>query len=203
MPAALTCWQTFIDRAELARQSDSRVVEEFNGLRFFTAVSDARAEKGKHLAPRPIGEGVEQAHIVGVVERHPPFVAIQKDAHPLREGSQLQFRPGLRARRALIAVPHPQRPVAGLGAQLDAGTSVYSFQGHAQVPLRFGAHLHLPVVSAGLKALRRQHVDALNETLVVLRVGEDNVTLDCSSFVPGNVDARVRRVHIKRQWGGA
>lgn len=178
-------------------------MEEFNGLRFFTAVADARAEKGEYLAPWPVGKGVEQAHIVGVVERHPPFVAIQKDAHPLRKGSQLQFRPGLRACRALIPVPHPQRPVAGLRAQLDAGTSVYCFQGHAQVPLRFGAHLHLPVVSARLKALGRQHVDALDETLVVLGVGEDNITLDCSSFVPGNVDARVRRVRIKRQWGGA
>ena len=60
----------------LARQSHSRVVEEFDGLRSLTAPTDARAEEWEHFAPRPIGERVEQTHVVGVVEGHSSLLAV-------------------------------------------------------------------------------------------------------------------------------
>lgn len=60
----------------LARQSDRRVVEEFDRQRFLSAVTDARTEEGERLAPRPVGERVQQAHIIGVVEGDPPLLAV-------------------------------------------------------------------------------------------------------------------------------
>lgn len=71
----------------LARQSDSRVVEELDRLRFLASVTNAWAEEGEHLAPRPVGERVQQAHIVGVVEGHPPLLAVQEHPEPLRGGA--------------------------------------------------------------------------------------------------------------------
>lgn len=62
--------------AILTRQSDRWVVEEFDRLRFLTAATNARAEEGEHLAPRPIGERVEQTHIISIVEGYPPLLAV-------------------------------------------------------------------------------------------------------------------------------
>lgn len=60
----------------LARQSHSRVVEESDGLRSLTAPADARAEEGEHFAPRPVGERVQQTHVVGIVEGHSSLLAV-------------------------------------------------------------------------------------------------------------------------------
>lgn len=182
----------------LARQSDRRVVEEFDRRRFLTAATDARAEEGERLAPRPVGERVEQTHIVGVVEGHPPLLAVQEHPEPLRGRAELQPRPGLRAGRVLAPVTQPQRPVAAFGAQLDASVPVDRLGGHAKVPLGFGAHFYLPVVSSWLEALGGQDVDALEETLAVVRVLDHDVTLDSQGFISGDVNVGVRRVDIKR-----
>lgn len=60
----------------LARQSDRRVVEELDRLRSLSAAANARAEEGERLASRPVGERVEQTHVIGVKEGHPPLLAV-------------------------------------------------------------------------------------------------------------------------------
>ena len=182
----------------LARQRNRRVVEEFDRLRFLTAVTDARAEEGEHLAPRPIGEGVEQAHIVCVVEGHPPLLAVQENAEPLRGGAELQPGPGLGAGEVLVPVTQPQSPVAAFWTQLDPRVSVHGLRGHAQVPFGFGAHFYLPVVAPRVEALGSQNVNALEEALAVFRVPCHALAFDHQSFIPGDSDARVSCVNIKR-----
>lgn len=183
------------------RQSSRRVVEELYRLRFLAAVADARAEEGEGLVPRPVGKRVEQTHIISVVEGDPPLVAVQENPEPLWGTSDLQPRPGLRSRRVLVPVTQPQSPVAAFWAQLDPSAPVYVLQGHAQIPFRAGAHFYLPVVSTGLEALRSQDVDALEEALVVVRVMAHDVRFDRHRFVPGDLNARVCCVDIKRQRG--
>lgn len=182
----------------LATQSDRWVVEEFNRLRFLTAVTNARAEEGEYLAPRPVGERVEQTHIICVVEGYPPLLTVQEHPEPLRGRTEVQPGPGLRAGGVLVPITQPQRPVAAFGAQLDPSAPAYGLRGHAQVPLGFGAHFYLPVVSACLEALGGQNVDTLEETLVVVRMWDHDVTLNCHGFVTGDLDAWVRCVNIKR-----
>lgn len=58
-------------------------------------IADARAEEGENLPPWPVGERIEQTHIVGVVEGHPPLLAVQEHTDPLRGTSQVQPGPGL------------------------------------------------------------------------------------------------------------
>lgn len=152
----------------LAGQRDGRVVQQFHWLRRLSALVDAGAEEGEHLAPGPVGERVEQPHVVCVVEGHPPFFAVQEDPQPPRRRAQAKPRPRLRAGRALVPVAHPQGPVAVLRAQLDLSQPVYGLRGHAHVPFGFGTHVHLPVMSARLETLRGQDVHALEEALVVV-----------------------------------
>lgn len=116
----------------------------------------------------------------------------------MRGGGGLQPRPGLRSGRVLVPVAQPQRPVAAFRAQLNPSVPVYGLRGDAQVPLGFGAHFYLPVVSARLEALGSQDVDALEETLAVVHIWNHSVTFDCHGFVPGDVDAWVRCVSIER-----
>lgn len=172
-------------------------MQEFNNLRFGPAVTDARAEEGEHFAPRPAAERVQQTHFISVVERHPPLVAVQENPDPLRGRHELQPRPRLRPRPVLVPVAQPQGPVATLGAQLDPSAPVHRLRGHAQVPLRTAAHLHLPVVSTRLETLGSQDVDALQEALAVARMGGHDLTLHCYQFVPGDVNARVSCVDIE------
>lgn len=65
-----------IDGLQLAMQGLSGVMQELYGLQAVSPVTDARAEEGEHFASRPVLEGVEQAHVVGVVEGHFPLVAV-------------------------------------------------------------------------------------------------------------------------------
>lgn len=153
---------------QLAGQSDGRVVQQFDWLRWGSAVVNAGAEEGERLAPRPVGERVEQAHVVCVVEGHPPLFTVQEDPQPLRRAAQLKPRPRLRAGRALVPVAHSQGPVAVLGAQPDLTHPVYALGGYAHIPFGFGTHLHLPVMSARLETLRGQDVHALEEALVAV-----------------------------------
>lgn len=173
-------------------------MQEFNKLRSAPAVADARAEEGEHFAPRPAAERVQQAHFVGVVERHSPLVAVQENPDPLRGRHQLQPGPRLRPGPVLVPVAQPQGPVAALGAQLDPGVPVHRLRGHAQVPLRAAAHLYLPVVPTRLETLGSQDVDALQEALAVARMGGHDLTLHCYQFVSGDVNARVSCVDIER-----
>lgn len=152
----------------LAGQGDGRVVQQFHWLRWVSAVVNAGAEEGEHLAPGPVGEGVEQAHVVCVVEGHPPFFKVQEDPQPLRRRAQLQPRPRLRAGRALVPVAHPQGPEPVLRAQLDLTQPVDGLGGHAHIPFGFGTHFHLPVMSPRLETLQGQDVHALEEALVVV-----------------------------------
>lgn len=62
--------------AILARHGRRRVVQESDWLSFLSGAADARAEEGVHLATRPIGERVEQTHIVRVIEGDPPLLAV-------------------------------------------------------------------------------------------------------------------------------
>lgn len=181
----------------LAGQSDGRVVQQFQWLRWVSAVVNAGAEEGEHLAPRPIGERVEQAHVVCVVEGHPPFFTVQEDPQPLRRRAQLKPRPRLRAGRALVPVAHPQGPVPVLRAQLDFTQPVYRLGGHAHIPFGFGTHFHLPVMSPRLETLRGQDVHALEEALVVVWIYAHIIQFQHRSFVHGDADAPVRRVIVK------
>lgn len=152
----------------LAGQRGGRVMQQFHGLRRLSALINAGAEEGEHLAPRPVGERVEQAHVVCVVEGHSPFFTVQEDPQPLRRRAQLKPRPRLRAGRALVPVAHPQGPVAVLRAQLDLTQPVYGLGGHAHIPFGSGTHFHLPVMAPRLETLRGQDVHALDEALVVV-----------------------------------
>lgn len=81
----------------LTRQGKRRVVQESDRLRPLTSVTDAWAEEGEHFAPWPVGEGVEEAHIISIVEGHPPLLTVQENPKPLRGAAELQPCPGLRA----------------------------------------------------------------------------------------------------------
>lgn len=187
----------------LAGQSDGGVVQKFNGLRWVSAVVNARAEEGERLAHRPVGERVEQAHVVCIVEGHPPLVTVQEDPQPLRHRAQLEPRPGLRAGPALVPVAHPQGPVTVLRAQLDPTHPVYGLGGHAHIPFGFGTHFHLPVMSARLETLGGQDVNTLEEALVVVWIDARIVHFQRRGFVHGDVDAPVGRVIVKCYRGRA
>lgn len=181
----------------LAGQSNGRVVQQFDWLRQVSAVADAGAEEGEHPAPRPVGERVEQAHVVCVVEGHPAFLTVQEDAHPLRRRAQLKPGPRLRAGRALVPVAHAQGPVPVLRAQLDLTQPVYGLGRHAHVPFGFGTHFHLPVMSPRLETLRSQDVHTLEEALVVVWIDAHIVQFQRRGFVHGHADAPVRCVFVK------
>lgn len=51
-------------------------MEELDRLRSLSAVGNARAEEGERLASRPVGERVEQAHVISVEEGHPPLFVV-------------------------------------------------------------------------------------------------------------------------------
>lgn len=187
----------------LAGQSDGGVVQKFNRLTWVYAVINARAEEGERLAPRPLGERVEQAHVVCIVEGHPPLVTVQEDPQPLRHRAQLKSGPRLRPGRALVPVAHPQGPVTVLRAQLDPTQSVYALRGHAHIPFGFGTHFHLPVMLARLETLGGQDVNALEEALVVVWIDAHIVRFQRRGFVHRDADAPVGRVIVKRYWGRA
>lgn len=174
-----------------ARQSDRWVMEEFDRLGLLIAVSNAWAEEGENLAPRPVGKRVEQAHVISVVEGHSPLLAVEENADPLKGRAELQPGPGLGASWTLVPVTEPQSPKSVFGTQLDPCAPVHCVRGHTQVPFGLRAHFDLPVVPAWLEALGSQDVNTLEETLVVVHVQYHAVTLECDGFVPGHSNARV------------
>lgn len=181
----------------LHAQRDSGMVEELDGQTALTVGTNAGAEEGEHPASRPIGERVNQTHVIGAEEGHPLVVTVQENADPFRGAAGLQPGPGLGACWELVTVAQPQRPVAILRAQLDTSVSVYGLRGHAQVPLGFRSNFHLPVVSAWLEALGGQNINTLEEALVVVVVGDGAATFDCQRFVSWDENAWVRCVDIK------
>lgn len=138
------------------------------------------------------------AHVSGVVERHLAAAVIQVNAHPpgrfggiyqavLRVGARLVLA------GAVAVVPLAQGPEAVLGAEADLLLPVDGGPGHAQAPGHLGAHLHLPVVSAGGVGLRAQHDVVEGEALrVVGQVGLDFPHLDAGA-AGGNPQAGVSR----------
>lgn len=73
----------------LARQRDGGVMEELDRVRLLIAVTYARAEKRENLASGPVGELVDQSHVISVVEGHSPLLTLQEDPDPLRGGDQV------------------------------------------------------------------------------------------------------------------
>ena len=100
-------------------------MEELDRQGCLAGIADARAEEWECCAPGPIGERVQQSHVLCIEEGHSPFLAIQEHSNPLGGASELQTGPGLGASPILVSVAEPQGPVTGLWAQLDPGLPVH------------------------------------------------------------------------------
>lgn len=146
------------------------------------------------------------AHVARVVKRHLAAAVIQVNAHPPgRPGgiyqAVLQVGARLVLASAVAVVPPAQRPEAVLWTEADLLLPVDGGPGHAQSPGRLGAHLHLPVVSAGGVGLRAQHDVVECEALrVVGQVGLDFAHLDAGA-AGGNPEAGVSSVWVEGHGG--
>lgn len=160
-------------------------------------------EVGKHrLLELCVGKSEKVAHVSCVVKGHLTAAAVQVNAHPSgRPGGiyQAVLRVGARLvlAGAIAVVPLAQGPEAVLGTQADLLLPVDRGPGHTQPPGRLGAHLHLPVVSAGGVGLRAQHDVVEGEALwVVGQVGLDFPHLDAGA-AGGNPEAGVGSVWVE------
>jgi len=132
------------------------------------------AEVGAELAGKPLPEGVEPGHVVGVVEDEEPLVVVQEDPHLLQLALDIEPGPGLGAGAVLVAVVHDDaiKPTAGLN--LDAALAGDGFVGQADHPLGLLGDHYLPVVDPTAERLRAQdrdlHVEAFGGVLQRLRV---------------------------------
>lgn len=117
-------------------------------------VALARAEVGAELARELLSEGVEPGHVVGIVEDEEALVIVQEDTHLVKLVTDVEPRPGLRARTVLIAVVHHNAVEAAARLDLDAALAARSLVGQPNHPLGLLCHHHLPVVDTTTEGLR-------------------------------------------------
>lgn len=129
------------------------------------SVALARAEVGAELARELLSEGVEPGHVVGIVEDEEALVIVQEDTHLVELVTDVEPRPGLRARAVLIAIVHHDAVEATARLDLDAALAARSLVGQPNHPLGLLCHHHLPVVDATTEGLGAQHRHLHVETL--------------------------------------
>lgn len=134
----------------------------------------SRTKIRAQLPRKPLPEGIEPGHVIGIVEDEEPLVVVQEDAHLLQLALDVKPRPGLGAGAVLVPIVHHDAVEPTAWLDLDAALAGHSLMGQANHPLGFFRHHHLPVVHASAKGLgaqhRHLHVKAPGRVLQRLRV---------------------------------
>lgn len=115
----------------------------------------------------------KMAHICCIIKRHFTKVVIQINAHPLggfgrMDQVLLRVGAGFILAAAIALVPQHQSPETVLWAQADGLLPIDGGQHHTEAPRCLGAHLHLPVMSAGGEGFGAQDNVVAGEALRVV-----------------------------------
>lgn len=141
---------------------------------FAIGVALARAEVGEDLGGELLPVGVEPGHVLCIVEDQEAFGVVQVDPHLLQLALDIETGPRLGAGAVLVAIMHNDAVEAAAGLDLDTPLPGDCLFGHANHPLGFLRHHHLPVMDAWCKALCTQdghlHVKTARGVLQGLRV---------------------------------
>lgn len=94
-----------IETPVLTGQVNRRIVQKLYGLWFLVSVIDTGTKEGQHSAPGAVTKGVQETHVISVIEGHLPLITIQEHPYPLGRPPNLEPCPGLCACRVLVSLP--------------------------------------------------------------------------------------------------